>query len=104
MMLQQIRRQPSSRDREEQEEVERSRRIAEYQSRIFERSRSDDKLIEVQEQLLKIFGKLKARELGIVFFIYLLLLLLLFLFIIIIIIIFYFSFILFQFFLLEINV
>lgn len=61
IMLQEMRRRPGSNYLDDQEEKERARRIVEYQERMFQRSQSNDKLFEVQEQLLKIFGKLKVK-------------------------------------------
>ena len=64
IMLQEMRRRPASHDLDEQEEEERARRIVEYQERMVRRGQSDDKLVEVQEQLLKIFGKLKVIKMS----------------------------------------
>ena len=59
MMLQEIRRRPPKNEQELIEQ-ERNRRIELYQQQMNERRGSTDSLLEVQEQLLKIFSKLKV--------------------------------------------
>jgi len=59
MMLQEIRRRPQKNEQELIEQ-ERNRRAELYQQQMIERRGSTDVLLEVQEQLLKIFSKLKV--------------------------------------------
>lgn len=59
MMLQEIRRRPLKNEQEIIEQ-ERTRRVELYQEHMNERRGSTDVLLEVQEQLLKIFSKLKV--------------------------------------------
>jgi len=60
MMLQEIRRRPQKNEKELVEQ-ERNRRAELYQQQMNERrGSSTDVLLEVQEQLLKIFSKLKV--------------------------------------------
>lgn len=59
MMLQEIRRRPLKNEQELIEQ-ERNRRAELYQQQMNERRGSTDALLEVQEQLLKIFSKLKV--------------------------------------------
>lgn len=58
-MLQEIRRRPQKNEQELIEQ-ERKRRAELYQQQMIERRSSTDVLLEVQEQLLKIFSKLKV--------------------------------------------
>lgn len=58
-MLQEIRRRPQKNEQELIEQ-ERNRRAELYQQQLIERRGSTDVLLEVQEQLLKIFSKLKV--------------------------------------------
>lgn len=58
-MLQEIRRRPQKNEQELIEQ-ERNRRAELYQQQMIERRSSTDVLLEVQEQLLKIFSKLKV--------------------------------------------
>ena len=58
-MLQEIRRRPQKNEQELIEQ-ERNRRAELYQQQMIERRGSTDVLLEVQEQLLKIFSKLKV--------------------------------------------
>ena len=59
MMLQEIRRRPPKNEKELIEQ-ERNRRAELYQKQMNDRRGSTDILLEVQEQLLKIFSKLKV--------------------------------------------
>jgi len=59
MMLQEIRRRPQKNEQELIEQ-ERNRRAELYHQQMIERRGSTDVLLEVQEQLLKIFSKLKV--------------------------------------------
>lgn len=59
MMLQEIRRRPLKNEKDIIEQ-ERMRRFELYQEHMNERLGSTDALLEVQEQLLKIFSKLKV--------------------------------------------
>lgn len=60
MMLQEIRRRPVTNEKEMMEQ-ERMRRMELYQQQMIDRRGSaTDALLEVQEQLLKIFSKLKV--------------------------------------------
>lgn len=59
MMLQEIRRRPLKNEKEMLEH-ERMRRVELYQQQMNDRRGSTDVLLEVQEQLLKIFSKLKV--------------------------------------------
>ncbi|XP_020609692.1 trichohyalin-like [Orbicella faveolata] len=61
MMLQEIRRRPRKNEKELIEQ-ERNRRAELYQQQMNERRGSTDVLLEVQEQLLKIFSKLKREK------------------------------------------
>lgn len=58
-MLQEIRRRPQKNEKELIEQ-ERNRRAELYQQQMIERRESTDVLLEVQEQLLKIFSKIKV--------------------------------------------
>ena len=58
-MLQEIRRRPQKNEQELIEQ-ERNRRAELYHQQMIERRGSTDVLLEVQEQLLKIFSKLKV--------------------------------------------
>lgn len=58
-MLQEIRRRPQKNEQDLIEQ-ERNRRAELYQQQMIERRGSTDVLLEVQEQLLKIFSKLKV--------------------------------------------
>ena len=58
-MLQEIRRRPTDSERDIMEQ-ERKRREELYQVQLNERRQSHENLLEVQEQLLKIFAKLKV--------------------------------------------
>lgn len=59
MMLQEIRRRPTGSERDIMEQ-ERKRREELYQVQLNERRQSHENLLQVQEQLLKIFAKLKV--------------------------------------------
>ena len=59
MMLQEIRRRPSGSEANTMEQ-ERKRREELYQQQLIERRGSHENLLQVQEQLLKIFAKLKV--------------------------------------------
>jgi len=59
MMLQEIRRRPCGSEAEIMEQ-ERKRREELYQQQLNERRSSHESLLQVQEQLLKIFAKLKV--------------------------------------------
>ncbi|KAJ7393732.1 hypothetical protein OS493_003391 [Desmophyllum pertusum] len=61
MMLQEIRRRPLKNEKEMLEH-ERMRRVELYQQQMNDRRGSTDVLLEVQEQLLKIFSKLKREK------------------------------------------
>ena len=66
-MLQEIRRRPTGSELDTMEQ-ERKRREELYQVQLNERSQSHENLLQVQEQLLKIFAKLKVcLELCIIF-------------------------------------
>ena len=58
-MLQEIRRRPTDSERDIMEQ-ERKRREELYQVQLNERRQSHENLLQVQEQLLKIFAKLKV--------------------------------------------
>lgn len=67
-MLQEIRRRPTGSELDIMEQ-ERKRREELYQVQLNERRQSHDNLLQVQEQLLKIFAKLKVcLERSIIFF------------------------------------
>ena len=59
MMLQEIRRRPTGNEADIMEK-ERKRREELYQLQLNERRQSHESLLQVQEQLLKIFAKLKV--------------------------------------------
>ena len=59
MMLQEIRRRPCGSEAQTMEQ-ERNRRQELYQQQLNERRKSHESLLQVQEQLLKIFAKLKV--------------------------------------------
>ena len=66
-MLQEIRRRPTGSELDVMEK-ERKRREELYQVQLNERRQSHENLLQVQEQLLKIFAKLKVcSERGIIF-------------------------------------